>query len=54
MDFVLGYFAGLLTLINPCVLPILPVVLVSAMQAGRGGPRMAVYRGTGRAGPPRR
>lgn len=40
MDFVLGYFAGLLTLINPCVLPILPVVLVSAMQAGRGGPLM--------------
>ena len=40
MDFVLGYFAGLLTLINPCVLPILPVVLVSAMQAGRAGPLM--------------
>ena len=40
MDLILGYFAGLLTLINPCVLPILPLVLVSAMQAGRGGPLM--------------
>ena len=30
MDIVLGYLAGLLTLINPCVLPVLPVVLASA------------------------
>ena len=27
MDLLLGYVAGLLTLINPCVLPILPFVL---------------------------
>lgn len=38
MEFVLGYLAGLLTLINPCVLPVLPIVLASAMQAGRYGP----------------
>ena len=34
----LGYAAGLLTLINPCVLPILPIVLATALQAGRLGP----------------
>ena len=38
MEFILGYLAGLLTLINPCVLPILPIVLASSLQAGRGGP----------------
>jgi cytochrome c-type biogenesis protein len=38
MDFVFGYIAGLLTLINPCVLPVLPIVLASALQGGRFGP----------------
>lgn len=38
MDLILGYLAGLLTLINPCVLPVLPIVLASALQAGRSGP----------------
>lgn len=38
MDLVLAYLAGLLTLINPCVLPILPIVLASALQAHRLGP----------------
>ena len=38
MDLILGYFAGLLTLINPCVVPVLPIVLASALQAGRSGP----------------
>lgn len=38
MDIVFGYVAGLLTLINPCVLPVLPIVLASAMQGGRLGP----------------
>lgn len=38
MEILLGYAAGLLTLINPCVLPILPIVLATALQAGRGGP----------------
>ena len=38
MELILGYTAGLLTLINPCVLPILPIVLATALQAGRAGP----------------
>lgn len=38
MDLILGYLAGLLTLINPCVLPVLPIVLATALQAGRSGP----------------
>lgn len=38
MEFVLSYLAGLLTLINPCVLPVLPIVLVSALNANRYGP----------------
>ncbi|MCG6903907.1 MAG: cytochrome c biogenesis CcdA family protein [Rhodobacter sp.] len=44
MDLVFGYGAGLLTLINPCVLPILPIVLASAVQASRYGP-LAVAAG---------
>jgi len=38
MELLFGYIAGLLTLINPCVLPVLPIILASAMQAGRYGP----------------
>jgi cytochrome c biogenesis protein CcdA len=38
MEYLLGYGAGLLTLINPCVLPILPIILATALQAGRMGP----------------
>ncbi|MBM7068996.1 cytochrome c biogenesis CcdA family protein [Actibacterium sp. 188UL27-1] len=38
MDLILGYGAGLLTLINPCVLPVLPIVLAGALQASRWGP----------------
>ncbi len=38
MEFVFAYLAGLLTLINPCVLPVLPIVLVSALNADRYGP----------------
>lgn len=38
MDLILGYAAGLLTLINPCVLPVLPIVLATALQASRWGP----------------
>ena len=38
MDLVFAYLAGLLTLINPCVLPILPIVLASALQVSRAGP----------------
>jgi cytochrome c biogenesis protein CcdA len=38
MELPLGYLAGLLTLINPCVLPVLPIVLATALQASRFGP----------------
>jgi cytochrome c-type biogenesis protein len=38
MEFFFAYLAGLLTLINPCVLPVLPIVLVSALNADRYGP----------------
>jgi cytochrome c-type biogenesis protein len=38
MEFIFAYLAGLLTLINPCVLPVLPIVLVSALNANRLGP----------------
>ena len=38
MEPVLAYLAGLLTLINPCVLPVLPIVLVGALQTDPRGP----------------
>ncbi len=44
MDFVFAYLAGLLTLINPCVLPILPIVLATSLQTSRHGP-LAVAAG---------
>lgn len=34
----LAYLAGLLTLINPCVLPVLPIVLTGSLGADRRGP----------------
>ena len=33
-----AYVAGTLTLINPCVLPLLPIILASALQGSRLGP----------------
>ena len=44
MELIFAYLAGLLTLINPCVLPVLPIVLASALQAGKYGP-LAVAAG---------
>ncbi|MEO0342711.1 MAG: cytochrome c biogenesis CcdA family protein [Pseudomonadota bacterium] len=38
MELIFAYGAGLLTLINPCVLPVLPIVLASALNADRRGP----------------
>ena len=38
MTLILAYLAGLLTLINPCVLPVLPIVLASALHQHRLGP----------------
>ncbi|MFY9209863.1 MAG: cytochrome c biogenesis protein CcdA [Aestuariivita sp.] len=38
MELLFAYIAGLLTLINPCVLPVLPIVLATALNADRRGP----------------
>ncbi|MBV7394316.1 cytochrome c biogenesis CcdA family protein [Mameliella sediminis] len=38
MELVFAYGAGLLTLINPCVVPVLPIVIATALQANRAGP----------------
>ena len=38
MELVFAYGAGLLTLINPCVVPVLPIVVAGALQADRLGP----------------
>ncbi len=38
MELLFAYAAGLLTLINPCVLPVLPIVLAAALNADRRGP----------------
>jgi cytochrome c-type biogenesis protein len=46
MELLFAYGAGLLTLINPCVLPVLPIVLAGSMQASRYGP-LALAAGMG-------
>lgn len=38
MEFLLAYAAGLLTLINPCALPVLPIMLAGSLQPSRYGP----------------
>lgn len=38
MDVVFGFLAGALTLLNPCVLPVLPIVLASSLAGDRRGP----------------
>jgi cytochrome c-type biogenesis protein len=43
---IFAFLAGVLTLLNPCVLPVLPIVLASALQAHRGGP-VALVAGMG-------
>ncbi|MBF9042368.1 cytochrome c biogenesis protein CcdA [Rhodobacterales bacterium HKCCE4037] len=48
MEFILAYGAGLLTLINPCVLPVLPIVLAGSLQSSRYGP-LALAGGMGLA-----
>lgn len=35
---VLAYLAGLVTIVNPCVLPILPILIASALNQNRLGP----------------
>lgn len=46
MTLLLAYLAGLLTLINPCVLPVLPIVLTGALGQHRLGP-VAMAAGMG-------
>lgn len=46
MELILAYLAGLLTLINPCVLPVLPIVLATSLQADRWAP-LALAAGMG-------
>lgn len=46
MTLILAYLAGLLTLVNPCVLPVLPIVLASALSADRRAP-LALAAGMG-------
>jgi len=38
LEILFGYLAGLLTLINPCVLPILPIVIATSVQASKHAP----------------
>lgn len=38
MDLLFGYIAGILTLINPCILPVLPIVLGASIQNDRRAP----------------
>ncbi|MDP5350250.1 MAG: hypothetical protein NWQ32_17955, partial [Paracoccaceae bacterium] len=38
LEFVFAYLAGILTLINPCVLPILPIVLASSLHRDKRAP----------------
>ncbi len=38
MTYLWAYLAGMLTLVNPCVLPLLPITVAAAFQASRLGP----------------
>ena len=38
-----AYLAGALTLINPCVLPLLPITIATAFQASRMGPAVLAF-----------
>lgn len=38
ITYVLGYASGVLSTLSPCVLPLLPIILGSALAAGRLGP----------------
>ena len=40
MTYLWAYLAGTLTLINPCVLPLLPIIIATAFQSSRHGPLM--------------
>ena len=46
MAIVFAYLAGVLTLINPCVLPVLPIVIASSLQTDGRAP-LALAAGMG-------
>lgn len=46
MDLIFAYLAGLLTLINPCVLPVLPIVVAGSLQTDARAP-LALAAGMG-------
>jgi cytochrome c biogenesis protein CcdA len=46
MDLIFAYVAGLLTLLNPCVLPVLPIVVASSLQTDPRAP-LALALGMG-------
>lgn len=46
MEIVFAYLAGLLTLINPCVLPVLPIVVTSSLRTDARAP-IALAAGMG-------
>ena len=44
MDLIFGYLAGLLTLIIPCVLPVLPIVLAQVLAARMQAENLRLWR----------
>ena len=38
MSLVFAYLAGLLTLLNPCIVPILPIIITTALEDDKRGP----------------
>ncbi len=46
MELVFAFLAGLLTLVNPCVLPVLPIVVASSLQTDARAP-LALAAGIG-------
>jgi len=38
VTYIWAYLAGLLTLINPCVLPLVPIVIAASFQSSSIGP----------------
>ena len=46
----IGFLAGLITALSPCVLPVLPIVLAGGASGGRRRP-YAIDAGSSRASP---
>lgn len=45
-EFVLAFIAGLVTILNPCVLPLVPILVASSLGKHRFGP-VALAAGLG-------